>query len=141
MISGTCIEIHTNKFPILEGEDDEIVNEGMYGKALCVYLQKELPKVGLEVPFFTSEDWGWWVEVKDNDFLLGLQIYSDSKSDENPEKYAIMSSISESKKWSWRKFKKIEVSEQVTKIMNQLDTVFSNDTEIEFVKRHDDFPF
>lgn len=141
MIHNTCIEIHTRKFPILEGENEELVNEGMYGKALCQYIEKELPKKGLEVPMYVCEDWGWWIEVKDKDFVLGLQIYSDSEPDENPEKYAIMSSISKDKKWSWKKLRNEDVSHQVTKIMDILDNVLTNDPEIGLVKRHDDFPF
>ena len=141
MISGTCIELHTNKFPILEGEDDEIENEGMYGKALCQYLKRELPKAGLDVPFFACEDWGWWIEVKYGEYVLGLQIYSDSEAGENPEKYAIMSSISEGRKWSWKKFRKIDFTDQITEILNKVDNVLSNDPDIYPVKRHDNFPF
>jgi len=68
MISKTCIEIHTDKFPILSEEEDEVVNEGMYGKALCKYLDNELPLVGVEVVRFQSEDWGWWIEVRIKEF-------------------------------------------------------------------------
>ena len=141
MIHNTCIEIHTRKFPILEGENEELINEGMYGKALCQYIERELPKKGLQVPMYICEEWGWWIEVKHNDFVLGLQIYSDSEPDEDPEKYAVMSSISKNKKWSWRKFRNEDLTQQVTNIMDQLDAVFTEDPEIDFVKRHDDFPF
>jgi hypothetical protein len=48
MIPRSCVAIETNKFPILEGEDDEIVNENMYGKALCKYLENNLPKTGIK---------------------------------------------------------------------------------------------
>ena len=56
MIPNSCIKIETTKFPILEGEKDEIVNENMYGKAVCNYLEKELPKENIEVPFYCNED-------------------------------------------------------------------------------------
>ena len=142
MIQGTCIEIHTEKFPILPGENEEIVNEGMYGKALCQYLEAQLPKHQLEVLLVINEDWGWWVEVKSNEFTLGLQIYSDNEPDINPEKYAIMSSITENKKWSWKKFKKIDVSNDVNHIMDTLEKLLLEDSEITKVIRHDnDFPF
>ena len=141
MISGNCIELHTKKFPILAGEDDEIVNEGTYGKALCQYLERELPKVGVEVPLVICEDWGWWIEVKYNEFVLGLQIYSDAEAGQNPEKYAIMSSISEHRKWSWKNFRKIELTDEVTGILNKLVQVLAKDSDIYLLKRHDDFPF
>lgn len=141
MISGTCIEVRTMKFPILEGEDAEIVNEGMYGKALCLYLERELPKSGLGVTSFTAEDWGWWIEVKRNDFILGLQIYSDTEAGQNPEAYAVMSSVTKGRKWSWKKFRKIDITDDVVEIMNTVERVLSGDPEIELAKRHDDFPF
>lgn len=141
MIPNICIEIHTQKFPILEGEEDELVNEGMYGKALCQYLQMELPKVGIEVPSYVCEDWGWWIDVKDNDFAMGLCVYSHSLVENQPEKYAIMSSITKGKKWSWSKWRTIDVTEQVTTIMDRVETIFRNDSEIDHVARHDDFPF
>ena len=47
MIPQSCLLIETKKFPVLKGEQEEIVNEGMYGKALCTYLQAKLPLVGI----------------------------------------------------------------------------------------------
>ena len=37
---STFIHIRSDKFPALPGEDDEIVNDGMYGKALVLTLVK-----------------------------------------------------------------------------------------------------
>ena len=141
VISGTCIEIRTKKFPILEGEEDEIVNEGMYGRAFCQYLERELPKAGLTVPFFTAEDWGWWIEVKDSDFILGLQIYSDVEEDQNPEAYAVMSSVTKGSKWTWKKFRKIDVTQDVVEIMDKVERLLMDDPEIELVERKNEFPF
>jgi hypothetical protein len=36
------ILIRSSKFPILPGEKEELVNDGMYGKALAEYLQAKL---------------------------------------------------------------------------------------------------
>lgn len=141
MIPDTCIEIHTSKFPILDGEDDELVNEGMYGKALCQYLERELPKVGIETPMHCCEDWGWWLEVRFDTLTMGLQIYSDPASEGSPTKYAILPSITSDTQWSWRKFSRIAVGDRVTEVMNRVADVFSNDQEIRGVKRHNDFPF
>jgi len=41
MIPKTCLLIKTKKFPILTGEDEEIVNERMYEKALCQSVLKK----------------------------------------------------------------------------------------------------
>ena len=53
------IQIRSSKFPILPGEKEELVNEGMYGKALAQYLQAKLTGRGYEAPFVCCEDWGW----------------------------------------------------------------------------------
>jgi hypothetical protein len=141
MILRSCVVIETKKFPILEGEDDEIVNERMYGKALCKYLEHNLPKAGIKVPFFCAEDWGWWLEVVDKDFKMGLCIYSDPDTKHDPERYAILPSILNEKKWSWSKFRNIDMSENVLKVMDDVEKLFKEDTEITAVTRHDDFPF
>lgn len=148
-IPRTCIVINTKKFPVLAGEKEEIVNEGMYGKALCKYLERFLPQSGIDVPFYCNEDWGWWLEAKHNDFILPLLIYSSPNfsnpalvpSDENPGKYVIISSIENKKKWYWSKFKKIDVSEKVLYILDTVESIFREDSEIESVERLDDYPW
>lgn len=143
MIPNTCIVIKTDKFPILEGEDEEIVNEGMYGKALCMYLEEKIPTIGLEAPFYCNEDWGWWFEVKEGEFTLPLCIYSDPEGapEVNPKQYVILSSITNETKWSWRKFRKVNVSKSVTSIMDAVEELFLRDSQITEVKRLDEYPF
>ena len=141
MIPGTCIQIETEKFPVLEGEEEELFNECMYGKALCLYLEKELPKLGIQVPSFCCEDWGWWVEVNADDFKMGLCVYSDPELEDKPTRYAIMPSIKNGKKWVWSKFRKIDVTEDVVRIMDAVEKLFRDDNEITDVSRHDDYPF
>lgn len=97
MIPRSCLLIESKKFPIQPGEDQEITNERMYGKALCTYLQEHLPRAGVNVPFFCNEDWGWWLEVERGDFKMALCIYSDPDAEGNPEKYALMPSIDKEK--------------------------------------------
>lgn len=141
MIPGICIEIHTDKFPILDGEKEELVNEGMYGKALCLYLQQKLPQIGVQVPSFCSEDWGWWIDAEINNFKMGLCLYSDYDAQSHPEKYSILSSVRSAKKWSWSKLRKIDLSSNVNHIMDGVEKVFREDTDIRVVKRLDDGPF
>ena len=141
MIASSCIKIRTNKFPILEGEEEEIVNENMYGKALCLYLKQELPKSEVQVPFFCNADWGWWLEIEDGEFSMALCIYSDPDATGNPESYAIIPSIQEPKKWSWSKFRKIDNSENVINLMNKVAGIFENDKQITELSRHDEFPY
>jgi len=140
MIPQSCVLIETKKFPILDGERDEIINENMYGKSLCIYLEKNLPKAGIRVPYFCAEDWGWWLEVECNGFEMGLCIYSDPDAKVDPEKYAIIPSIQSNTKWSWSKFRKIDISKNVLNIVNGLESVFSKDNEVFSISRHDTFP-
>ena len=141
MIPGTCISIETERFPILEGEENELVNEGMYGKALCLYLEKKLPLNGIEVPSFCCEDWGWWIEVAQEKFQMGLCVYSDPSAGGNPDKYAVISSVTKETKWSWSKFRKIDVSDNVLKVMDTVEKVFREDDQIKSISRQDDYPF
>ena len=141
MIPQSWLLIETKKFPILEGEDEEITNERMYGKALCTYLQSELPRVGISVPFFCNEDWGWWLELEHSGFKMALCIYSDPSAEGNPEKYALGPSEDKGAKWSWSKFKKIDVSKDVLSVIDIVTLAFRNDKEISSDTRHDEFPF
>jgi hypothetical protein len=141
MIPQSCLLIETKKFPILEGEKDEIVNENMYGKALCKYLEAKLPSVGINVPFFCNEDWGWWVQTDRSGFKMALCIYSDPDANPNPERYALLPSIREEKKWSWSKFKSVEVSQDVLQTISAVEKIFRNDLDVSEVTRLDDYPF
>lgn len=141
MIKNCCLLIETSKFPILDGEEDEIINENMYGKAICLYLEEKLPSIGISVPFFCNEDWGWWLETNRNGFEMALCIYSDPDADSNPQKYAILPSIRNGKKWYWSKFKSIDHSSDVLKTIEAVEKLFKADSDIRSITRHDDFPF
>ena len=97
MSMGKFIVIETDKFPILEGEVDELANDGMYGKALCMYLQETLPSRGIGVSSFCCEDWGWWISVSTAKLKMGLYVYSGVAVDGIPRNYAIMPSITNGK--------------------------------------------
>ena len=129
--------IETRKFPALPGEAEELANEGMYGKALCQYLEARLPATGIQVPFFCNEDWGWWLEAQRDGFKMGLSIYADPESEGGTGRYWLLPSIQEAKKWSWSKFSKVDVSADVLGVMEIVERLFRNDPEIASVSRHD----
>ena len=141
MIPQTCLLIKTRKFPILVGEDDEVTNEHMYGKALCKYLESELPTVGIDVPFFCNEDWGWWLEVQRGAFKMGLCIYSDPDARGDPERYAVMPSMKNGKSWSWSRFSTVDVAKDVLEVIDVVAKLLTSDKDIPIVTRHDDYPF
>lgn len=76
--------IHAPKFCVLAGEADELLNEGIYGKALSLYLQQQLTARGYDVPWIGSEDWGWCVSLDHPHFDLLLAVYG-WVADSNPD--------------------------------------------------------
>lgn len=141
MIPQSCVKIETTKFPVLDGEEDELVNEGMYGKSLGLYLKDSLPEIGIKTNGLVCEDWGWWLDVESGSFKMGLCLYCDPDSDGDPKAYAILPSIQSAEKWSWKKFGKIDQSQPVVEIMNKIASLLESDHEISKVSRHDDFMF
>ncbi|RZV44431.1 MAG: hypothetical protein EX271_01725 [Acidimicrobiales bacterium] len=132
------IQIVSDKFPKQPGEDDEIINEGMYGQALCLYLEAEMAKLGYEAAG-CAEDWGWWVGINKDNFKSGLGIYCTS---EPPalKTYAVCVLEQGFSKWSWTKFRKVSRKDEILKLRADLLSVFENDPEIT-VKRISDDPW
>lgn len=128
------------RFPILPGDDDELVNEGMYGKALAEYLQRELAARGYEAPFVCCEDWGWWVELKGAPFVFGVCVYSGERESELVE-FCCTDNLLGDRKWSWRKFSFIDTQPHREKLRADLIAIFEADSEIEYLGAKDEFPF
>jgi len=72
---------------------------------------------------------------------MGLCIYSDPATERDPERYAILPSIQQAKKWSWSKFRKIDNSADVLELVAVVERVLKSDSDIFAVTRHDDYPF
>ncbi len=134
------IHIKSSRFPILAGEKEELVNDGMYGKALAEYLQARLRDRGYDAPFVCCEDWGWWVELKTAPFAFGVCIYSGPEED-GPVDFVCTDGASAPRKWSWKKFRFIETSPWVNKLHEDLLAIFQADQEVEIVGVVDEFPF
>jgi hypothetical protein len=99
MILQSCLLIKAAKFPLLKGEKEQLVNDGMVGKALCTYLQDRLPSAGIEVPFFCNESWGW-LQTERNGFQMGPCVHFDPGADPDPELCAPMPPIRTARKRS-----------------------------------------
>ncbi|HWM91249.1 MAG TPA: hypothetical protein VN493_10815 [Thermoanaerobaculia bacterium] len=135
----TFIQIRSTKFPILPGEEEELLNEGTYGKALAEYLQAELTKRGYDAPFVYCEDWGWWVELK-APFTFGVCIYSGPKED-GPVEYVCTDGAQGGRVWSWRKLGFIDTSPFVARLGEDLMAIFQADPDIETTGTTDEFPW
>lgn len=136
----TFIHIETTKFPIMENEKEELVNDGFYGKALSIYLKEKLTQKGYDVPSFFCEDWGWWINIKTNIINLGICIYNLSPPELEPTEYVCCTSIKGERKWIWGKFKFIETKAINEKIVNEIVQIFKSDKEIKVVEITEDFP-
>lgn len=133
--------IRSSKFPILPGEEEELVNEGMYGKALAQYLQLKLLERGYEAPFICCEDWGWWVELKGAPFAFGVCIYSSPAEGSSLTEFVCADGALGSRRWSWRRFRFIDTIPYVRKLDQDLQAIFAADPDVEIVAVTDEFPF
>jgi hypothetical protein len=140
MNPNNFIHIKSSKFPVLPSEDDEVVNEGMYGKALSQYLETELKKKGYSIPFICCEDWGWWVDIKGQPFSLGVCVYGASGLKDDPG-LCVTVGQTVGRRWSWKKFKFIDKTERVTQLFSDLCAIFKADDQIEIIGYPEDFPF
>ena len=134
------ILIRSSKFPVLEGEESELVNPGTYGKAFALYLQSILVAKGYEIPLVCCEDWGWWVELKLEHMTIGLCCYREH--DENTEcRFVCSTSPENNRVWSWRKFCTIDLTSELDRLVDDLTTAFQSDDQIELLSLSDEFPF
>ncbi len=139
MPANTFIHIKSAKFPTLPGEDEELVNEGTYGKALAHYLQAELAKRSYDVPFVCCEDWGWWVEIKGQPFVLGICVYCSFELAET-EELCVTVSMEPGRRWSWRRFGFIDTSARVGQLNTDLREIFEVDSEVEILGFPETYP-
>ena len=134
------IHIRSTKFPILPGEREELVNEGMYGKALAQYLQGKLRERGYAAPFICCEDWGWWVELKAAPVAFGVCIYCGPERDGLLDLFCTDGATAR-KKWSWRQFRWVDMSSYVDKLNDDLVAIFRADPDIQVISTSLDSPF
>lgn len=134
------IHIRSPKFQILPGEKEELVNEGMYGKALARYLQGKLKDRGYDVPFIGCEDWGWWVELKNAPFTFGVCIYCGPEV-AGPLDLFCTDGATGGRKWSWRNFRFMDTAPWVSKLHEDLVSIFRADPEVEVISTDRDSPF
>jgi hypothetical protein len=139
MPDNRFVHLRSSKFPILPGEEAELVNEGTYGKALAIYLQQRLSELGYDVPLVCCEDWGWWVEVKGQPFTLGLCVYGYPNADDSLD-LCFQASAKPERRWSWTRWKFIDRAPRVEKLNRDLTEIVESDSEIEVLGYPEEFP-
>jgi hypothetical protein len=113
----THVEFASTEFPAYPGEDKEI-NPGIFGKRLAEFLAEGLRHQGFKVLCIGAEDWGWMVEIENQEFPLwvGCANYEES---ENEFQCFIEPSKPFVRKW----FSKNETGPIVEKLATALETV------------------
>ena len=127
--------IRSEKFQPLCNEDKEIVNPGMYGKALAEYLRHALENDGYEIEFVCPEDFGWWIEIFGMPFILGVMVCrSQERGEENL--FACAASREPGQKaWSWRHLRRISTSPLVDQLLESIYRIFMEDKDVEIVSK------
>ncbi|WP_216901667.1 hypothetical protein [Synechococcus sp. CCY 9618] len=139
---SSFIRLRSSRFPILPGEDDELVNEGMYGKALAIYLTEKLPEKGYATAGYGCEDWGWWVGLAGFPFTFGVCIYGRRWEDGDLDLYVSDGAIA-THRWSWRTCRFIEsgAGPAAARLHSDLLSLFAADPEIHVLATDLELPF
>ncbi len=140
MDSNSFLQIRSTKLRVLPGEDDELVNEGMYGKALAEYLQTRLSQRGFQTPMIVCEDWGWWLAIAGLPFSCGLCIYGRRIGDSDDLDLCVTVSTGRGRKWSWGRFRFIDTTAEVERLHHAIRNAFAEDSDITIIGETTDFP-
>jgi hypothetical protein len=133
------IHLRSSRFPLLPGEAEEMVNEGLVGKALALYLQEKLRRLGRDVPFVCCEDWGWWVELAGTPFRFGVCVYS-LPCDGDRAEFCCSDGARAERIWNWRTFGWIETAPWAEALHGELLAIFREDPEVELLGSGPTFP-
>jgi hypothetical protein len=124
----------------MPGEDDELVNEGMYGKAFARYLQDSLTQNGYEAPDVVCEDWGWWVTIAGLPFTCGIGVYGMQIDDTDDLDLCVTVLARRGKIWSWSKFGFVDTTPELDKLHETIRGICNADDEVTVVAETPDFP-
>ena len=120
----TFVEFRSKKFPPYNGEEEEI-NPGLWGKRLAEYFAAKLPEHGIEPNEIIPEDWGWYIPIKNEGAELALCCGHQYGDDD------VFLCFTDPQKPTVRKlFKKIDVTEALTRLTAAVDGILAADSEI-----------
>ncbi|MFO0864681.1 MAG: hypothetical protein U0744_08535 [Gemmataceae bacterium] len=137
---GQYIRVQSSKFAVLPGEAEELVNDGLYGKALAEYLVEKLRLRGYDVPFLCCEDWGWWVELHGFPFAFGVCIYGTQLEDGQIDLY-VTDGAAAARQWSWRRFRFVSTGQAAEQLHRDLLAIFTADPDVQLLGDNLDSPF
>jgi hypothetical protein len=120
----TQVEFRSSKFPPYEGEE-EMINPGLWGKRLAEYLVQRLAERQIKTTEIIAEDWGWYIPVENEGFRLAICCGHQNGDDDQFLCFTDPSSPIVKKL-----FKKIDATEQLTRLTEALQQILSSDPDI-----------
>ena len=141
-IKDEFIHIQTTRFLVEPNEDEEIVNEGMYGAALSSYLEQELNKRGYSGKV-VAEDFGYWLgfsRAEDPKSSLEMAVYCPSRKNQNPMEYVVLVMTHKTKRWVWSKFKHMSFAPLVAKFQQDVKAILEAAPGTKILSLSDDMP-
>ena len=128
----THVEFRSDKFPPYEDEEEQI-NPGLWGKRLGEYLKEKLKIEGVEIGELNPEDWGWRLSVKNDSFSLWIGC---GHYQEYPDGYICF--VGSDKPFVRKLFKKIDTTQQVSRVVKALNNVLTSDPDITNIRWWDE---
>jgi hypothetical protein len=120
----TQVTFRSKKFPPYEGEEAQI-NPGLWGKRLAEYLVEKLGAIGIQTEPMIAEDWGWYVPIRNEGFPLAICCgHQDGDDDE------FLCFTEPSSPIIKKLFRKIDATDQLSRLVEALEKVLSSDPEI-----------
>ena len=129
-MSETILHVRTAKFPVSEGEADEVTN-GFFGKAFSEHVGAVLRDAGFVVPVIAAEDFGWWVGVKLLGRNVGVVVLREHDRD-GMCSYFCSPSTNAERVWSWTRFRYLAMGAEMARVMGTLRAAFEADPELDF---------
>lgn len=128
----TQVEFRSTKFPPYDGEEEEI-NPGLWGRRLAEYLVVKLAERGIETEEVVTEDWGYYIPVRNEGFPLALCCGHQSGDDDE-----FLCFTEPSTPVIKKLFRKIDATPQLNRLTSALQGILATDPEIRDVVWRDE---
>ncbi len=125
----THAEFYSDRFPPYPGEEDEI-NPGCWGKRLAEFIYEGLKNRGFDVIEPAAEDWGWMVEIRNDEFPIWIGCGNLDGEDDGYLCF-IEPSTPFIRKFL---FKKISTEADVEKVQAALNSILSSEPSIKDIR-------
>lgn len=127
----TQVTFRSNKFPPYEGEEEQI-NPGLWGKRLAEYFVEKLKGMRIETQEIIPEDWGWYIPVKNDGFRLAVCCGHQNGDDDE-----FLCFTDPATPTIRKLFKRIDVTEQLSRLVAAMEKILASDPDIRNVKWSD----